>query len=348
MTVPSLATPPLERENRILLEADLTPAQGERFQPTGFPDLGAATFRLGDGTEMLILESAQSMANRLEEAGWDRGSNQPATAVAGLPFVRVVDADDKFLTSSRLEAHRLASAYVREARLGDKAFAEEMKERLGLRSDRPADHRTVAQGLFALDPVSLLHGVFFAIQAWPSQPKIARSVSSFIEARGVRPVDSGGVKRDEVHPKAERSTGQTSEGGYGWIPFPRREFTADSITAYFNLDLVQIRSFGLPQGAADLLVVLGLWEIRSLLDGALRLRTACDLEVRDVRATRPAGCTLPPAAELETRLGELISECRGLFGAEPAVNVKWIPPPPKKGGSTAADADAVANEPAGE
>ena len=53
--------------DRVLLEADLVPMQGQRFQPTGFADLGAAVYTLPDGTRMLLVESAQSMANRLEQ-----------------------------------------------------------------------------------------------------------------------------------------------------------------------------------------------------------------------------------------------------------------------------------------
>ncbi len=33
----------LQNEPRLLIEAELKPVQGSRFQPTGFPDLGAAT-----------------------------------------------------------------------------------------------------------------------------------------------------------------------------------------------------------------------------------------------------------------------------------------------------------------
>jgi CRISPR-associated protein Csb1 len=51
---------------RLLLKALLKPLQGYRFQPTGFPDLGAALYDGPDGKRMLLVESAQSMANRLE------------------------------------------------------------------------------------------------------------------------------------------------------------------------------------------------------------------------------------------------------------------------------------------
>ena len=56
---------------RLLLEARLKPIQGTRFQPTGFPNLGPATYEGPDGKRMLLVESAQSMANRLEVVCWD-------------------------------------------------------------------------------------------------------------------------------------------------------------------------------------------------------------------------------------------------------------------------------------
>jgi CRISPR-associated protein Csb1 len=54
----------LKDQPRLLLKAALKPIQGTRFQPTGFPDLGAATYDGPDGRKMILVESAQSMANR--------------------------------------------------------------------------------------------------------------------------------------------------------------------------------------------------------------------------------------------------------------------------------------------
>ncbi|MEL6613191.1 MAG: type I-U CRISPR-associated RAMP protein Csb1/Cas7u, partial [Bacteroidota bacterium] len=104
---------------RILADVPLRPLQGARFQPTGFPDLGAATYErpTKDGTvSMLLVESPQSVANRLETVCIDAaGDLMPP--LHGLPYVRVEDAEGK-LTSSLEEAHRLNSPYIEKAKLG--------------------------------------------------------------------------------------------------------------------------------------------------------------------------------------------------------------------------------------
>src|SRR5258708_18329746 len=97
---------------RTVLEVDLAPVAGRRFQPTGFPDLGAAECDTAGGSKALLVESAQSMANRLEATTWDESSADQVDALSALPHVRIVSPDGALLSSSRLEAHRLASAYV--------------------------------------------------------------------------------------------------------------------------------------------------------------------------------------------------------------------------------------------
>ena len=99
----------LKTEPRLLLQAKLKPIAGTRFQPTGFPDLGAAQYKLPDGTDMLLVESAQSLANRLETVCWDTLANDWVAPLKGLPCVVVTDKDGNPLTNSVLEAHRLNS-----------------------------------------------------------------------------------------------------------------------------------------------------------------------------------------------------------------------------------------------
>lgn len=313
---------------RQLFDVPLKPVMGSRFQPTGFPDIGAATFTRprADGTaeDMLLVESAQSMANHLESVGWDRGAQEPVPALAGLPYVRVVAADDgRYLTSSRTEAHRLASAFVKDSQLDGRDMKEVIKERLGLREDTPLAPRGIALALLALDPLCLVHGVFFAESAkvWPGQPKVARAITACVEATGVAEAVSGGVKRDDVrHHIGE--TGGAAEG-YGFVPFHRTEWTAATITASFSIDLVQIHAYGLPQAAADLLVAVSRWEMRSLLDHGLRLRTACDLTPVEDEIRDRAGNALATAEDLAAEVERLVGECRALLGDGAPLEVRW-------------------------
>jgi CRISPR-associated protein Csb1 len=297
--------------HRSVLTVTLQPLVGSRFQPTGFPDLGAAEFGPA-GQRVLLVESAQSMANRLEATTWDDARADQVEPLAGLPYVRILDGDGQFLSSSRLEAHRLASAYIMQGTVDGTGGESWLADRIGLRVGRPLDHRAVARTCFTLDPVSLVHGVFFARKAWPWQPKIARAVTSFIEAYDVRPAVSGGVKRDGVINEAKE--GATAEG-YGTVPHHRTEYTAERITGYFCVDHDQLRSYGLPEPATALLEALIDFEIGSLLDGGLRLRTACDLVVTEVDGQRPE------TAEAAARIGKLVPECADLLG--PVVEVSW-------------------------
>jgi CRISPR-associated protein Csb1 len=291
--------------HRTVLTAELTPLAGSRFQPTGFPDLGAAEFDTADGRKALIVESAQSMANRLEATTWDDARADQAEALAALPYVKIVGKDGEFLSSSRLEAHRLASAYIMKGTIGGTTSIDWMRDRLGLAAGKPLDHRAVARACFMLDPVSLLHGVFFAVKVWPWQPKIARAVTSFIEAYDVRPVVSGGVKRDHVNNEAKG--GATSEG-YGTVPHHRVEYTARQITAFFTVDHEQFHSYGLSEPATALLEALADFEIASLLDGGLRLRTACDLTVGTVDGNKP------DLAEAAQRVAKFAADCKDELG----------------------------------
>src|SRR5690349_12415687 len=92
----------LATENRLLFTIPLCPVQGKRFQPTGFPSLGAATYRTSEGQNLLV-ESAQSMANRLEATCWDFSRNAPVAALEGISHVTVTRKGE-FLTDSLLEA----------------------------------------------------------------------------------------------------------------------------------------------------------------------------------------------------------------------------------------------------
>jgi CRISPR-associated protein Csb1 len=298
----------LKTENRILFATKLKPVLGDRFQPTGFPSLGAAEYQTSAGRKLLV-ESAQSMANRLETTCWDTATNTPVGDLDGISHVTVT-RDGQFLTDSMLESHRINSPYLLECK-SDKSFIELLKTELGGLDVGPIDRKRLAEVLFKYDVGSLIHGVFLAkSELAGGRLRIARALSAFIEASKVEVAASGGVKNDHVNPSGD------TKSGFGNVPFARDEYVAEEIILYINLDLAQIRGYGLDSKATDLLVLLSLYRIRKLLDGDLRLRTACDLEPIDkenIQAMRPVGFALPTLAELSTAVKEAISNCKSMM-----------------------------------
>ena len=290
---------PLDGKNRLLFEIPLKPIQGSRFQPTGFPNLGAATFKSAQG-ECLLVESAQSMANRLELTIWDGVNQDVVPGVKGISHVRV-ERQGKFLTDSIIESHRINSPYLLEG--SDKTLLDALKSEIGTDNDGIVDRKKLAEALLKYDIGSLLHGAFLAKKELAGgRLRVARAISSFIEAIGVRIAASGGVKNDSVNPSGD------AKKGFGNVPFSRDEFTADRITLFVNLDLAQIRGYGLGQEATDLLILLALFKLRKLVDGDLRLRTACDLSVDTdkVRSSNLASFELPSVQDLSEALPVVI------------------------------------------
>jgi CRISPR-associated protein Csb1 len=297
----------LDNEPRLLLEAVLRPVQGTRFQPTGFPDLGAAEFDGPDGRRMLLVESAQSMANRLEAVCWDRTTDDWMPALRGLPCVKVVDKNGAALTNSVLEAHRLNSPYILESK--DRTVFDLLKAELADMAEGMVDFRKLARVVLRLDVNTVLHGVFFAKQELAGgRLRMPRVLSAFIEAGEIRLAQSGGVKNDSVNPSGD--TGK----GFGNVPFSRSEYTATELTAFFNLDLAQLAGYGVSPAARTLLIAVALYKIRRFLSVGLRLRTACDLDAVSLTATRPVGWPVPTLEELESALPGMIRDAAADLG----------------------------------
>ena len=309
-----LDTTPLEAVSRLTMEADLQPLQGSRFQATGFPDLGPARFRRADGAEMLLVESAQSMANRLESVCWEEAAGGPVEVLQGMPYIRVVWGDGprlgEALTNSLLESHRINSPYILEGK--DRSVIDLLSSEVAGLEKGAVDVQRLARMVLKYDANAILHGVFLAKKELAGgRLRLTRAVSAFVEAE---------VKNDRVDP-----AGNTKQG-FGNVPFHRTEFTAKRITAFFSVDLALLRGYRLGADATGFLIALALWKVRRLLDSALRFRTACDLEpVSDLTVTRPSAFAVPSLADLEAAVRTGISACQqqGLFAQPSVTEVKW-------------------------
>lgn len=301
----------LERAPRVLMESDLQPTQGHRFQATGFPDLGPARYVAPDGTEMLLVESAQSVANRMEAACWDPVNNTLIEDLVGLPYVSVTGSDQGELTNSILEAHRINSEYIMYAK---SPLREAFEAEIDYSKESPVDWHRFYSALLKYDPNSLIHGCF--LEEIAGRLRVPRALTGFIEAASVGAVESGGVKFNRVQPELKE--------GKGHVPYHRTEFTAGRINAYFSLDLELIRSFNLGVNATDLLIALSFFKVKRFLSEGLRLRTACDLEpVNGLSVTRPDGVEVPDDEPLLGFIREKIEACKQekIFADPPVTKV---------------------------
>ncbi|RIK62291.1 MAG: type I-U CRISPR-associated protein Cas7 [Planctomycetota bacterium] len=347
----------LKNAPRLLMEAKLKPLQGHRFQSTGFADLGPARYtvpqrRKGgadddwENVEMLLVESAQSVANRMELACWDAVAQDLIAELRGLPYIKIVGPDDGHLSNSLLEAHRINSEYVmKEAQrvlmtngtrnVAAKPFNEEFAAEIDYQKDGRVDWKKFHAGLLKYDPNSLVHGCF--LEEIGGRLRATRTLSGFIEATGVAVAESGGVKNNIVQPELK--------GGEGNVPFHRTEFVARELRAYFNLDLALLRGYGLPAEATQLLIALSLFKIRRFLSTGLRLRTACDLEIAGdgLVATRPDDFKIPSEANLLTECTRLIKTCaeKRLFANPPITEVVWKPGKKRGGRGTKGEPGAA-------
>ena len=306
----------LKNTPRLLIEAKLQPIAGTRFQPTGFPDLGAAQYKSASGDDMLLVESAQSMANRLESVCWDSVQNDWVQALNGLPCVVVKNKEGKVITNSVLEAHRINSPYILEGK--DKTFLNTLKTELATGELAAVDLKLLSKTLLKYDINALIHGVFIAkSEVAGGRMRLPRALTAFIEASQVSTASSGGVKNDALNPSGDAAK------GFGNVPFHREEFTGN-ISAYFVLDLALIRGFGLGADVANLLVAISLFKIRRFLNEGLRLRTACDLEVvGELAAKKPTGYTVPSLEEIEKALPDLIKTVSAQFASPAKTSVTF-------------------------
>lgn len=324
---------------RLLMEARLRPIQGSRFQPTGFADLGPARFKAyvrvdekkpADGAnirtaEMILVESAQSVANRLETVCWDKATGTLVPDLNGMPYIQVIRKDKTALTNSILEAHRTNSPYILESK--NTSFRDMLKAELASMDKGPVEITKLARLVFKVDTNAVLHGLFLAKPDLAGgRLRMSRLLSGFIEAVDVQEAASGGVKNDHVNPGKDEAAGQDASTGFGNVPYHRAEFTAKQLVAYFNLDLAQLRGYGLGTSAETFLTALTLFKIRRFLKSGLRLRTACDLDVDgELNVTRPNGFTLPDEKTLAGLLKDSLTACKKekLFADEPITTVVY-------------------------
>lgn len=285
-------------KDRILIMAALDLQNGHFLQPTGFPDIGYCVYVDADGKRRCIVESEQSMANRLEAVS-TKAPGHWVDALSDLPVIEVRDKHRNLLATNLTEPHRIASSYILEGKLeGDASDVKaKFETQIGLLDDGarwPLDGREKLEKLiFALDPAALLHGFQFVQWNFVGLRQ-TRLLSARLECElsDEPDVDYGMVKFDRIDPEAHPKKSNKGQS----IAAKRRLVAAkDGITATFDLDVLGLKSLALTGEQKKFLLSLALWKISAFLSNqpgfdarsgqtgpALRLRTDCYLHYKDV------------------------------------------------------------------
>jgi CRISPR-associated protein Csb1 len=303
------------RQDRIVITASLKLANGHFLQPTGFPDIDACIYRDKEGRRWCLVESEQSMSNRLE-AVCMKSPGVWVDDLKGLPLIAVKNKAGDLLATNLTEPHRIASSYVLDSvrnyqRIVTTKFNDDKKKddedkkkaldeatmralfesQLGLRNGGdfwPLDKRKDLEDLiFALDPATLLHGFQFVQWKFVGLRQ-TRLIHARLEAELADDpeVHYGMVKWDAIEPESTRE----ERANKGQSIAAKSRIVPKDISATFEIDVLALKSLSLDEDRKKFLLGLGLWKIGAFLANkasfdprsrstgpSLRLRADCYL-----------------------------------------------------------------------
>ena len=165
---------------------------------------------------MILLETSQSVANRLEHTCLENNGPEIKKELSGLPYVRVrLAGASQSVTSSLIEAHRLNSPFI----ISDAGFKDTFVKLAEYGKNKPLDWNKMSRAIFYFDPNSLLHGLFMA-NLEDGRIKSPRALTGFIEAEDIREAASGGVKNNPLDPSGTMRAEGFESNVYGKRSIP--------------------------------------------------------------------------------------------------------------------------------
>lgn len=289
----------LYQQDYICITARLVTKDGKPYiQPTGFPDIGACIFKDAEGQLRCLVESEQSMANRLEAVCMRDAGEWVEPWSSALPLIEVVNDEGKRIATNLTEPHRIASSYILEGKINGVEFREILWRAIGMQgsgkdTSLPLTGRAQLDSvIFALDPSALLHGYQFVQTSFVGmrQPRI---LHARIEATlgGDEEMNYAMEKVDQIEPKPQPTKLGDIPNNKGQSIAAKHRIIWKDISAIFELDLLALKNLHLTDDQKKFLLGLALWKIGAFLSdyssfdprsrqtlGALRLRADCHLK----------------------------------------------------------------------
>jgi CRISPR-associated protein Csb1 len=290
----------LYQQDYLCIKAKLVTKDGKPYiQPTGFPDIGACIFKDAQGQVRCLVESEQSMANRLEGVCMTDAGEWVEPWKSVMPLIEVVDDGEQRIATNLTDSHRIASSYILEGKVNGVEFREIIWRAIGMRGSGnnailPLTGRAqLDRVIFALDPSALLHGYQFVQTEFVGmrQPRILHArIEAILD--GDEELNYGMVKVDQIEPGAAAQKGANK----GQSIAGKHRIIWKDITAIFEIDLLTLKHLHLDDDNTNdaktrkCLLGLALWKIGAFLSdkpsfdprsrqtlGALRLRADCHL-----------------------------------------------------------------------
>jgi CRISPR-associated protein Csb1 len=284
-------------EDRVVITAAFELTNGRFLQPTGFPDIDACIYRDKEGRRWCLVESEQSMSNRLE-AVCMRSPGIWVDDLKALPLIAIRNGNGNLLATNLTEPHRIASSYVLDGKRAgnstDMRALFEQKVELGNGGDFwPMDKRVELEKLvFALDPAALLHGFQFVQWKFVGLRQ-TRLLHARLEAElaDEPEVHYGMVKWDAIEPESTREV----RANKGQSIAAKSRIVPKEIAATFEIDVLGLKSLLLEEAQKKFLLGLALWKVGAFLANkasfdprsrstgpSLRLRADCYLACKSI------------------------------------------------------------------
>ncbi len=246
--------------------------------PATFKDVGHSVWiNPATGRQDILIDSPNSLANRLESALSISSTGQPIALLKGISYCCIKDVAGQSIATTLQLPHRIGSGPIALTKTDN--FKEQLQ----------ADIKTsgLHAAVFRYDALSLIFGTWLS-RINGGHGKIAKVITARIVGRDVTRINIGGTKQEAAPIKAmgissanvDVSTfeGKNSKGsdiGIGTLPFQKYEFVAAKYELQISINWNLIDAYSLPDRCKAMLKTIVSLSVYELLSQQLYCRTNC-------------------------------------------------------------------------
>jgi CRISPR-associated protein Csb1 len=292
------------------LTIELKPLTDSVF-PAIFKDVGHSLWiNPVTGKQDLLIDSPNSLANRLESVLSISNTGKPIDLLEGISYCYLKDVTGKTIVTTLQLPHRIGSGPIALTKQDD------FKKRLQADIKENGLHAAVLR----YDTLSLIFGTWLS-RIDGGHGKISKVITARIVGRNVTRVNVGGTKQEASPIKAmgissanvdvsafEGNNIKGSDIGIGTLPFQKYEFVAAKYELQISINWNLIDAYDLPEHCKAMLRSIVSLCVYELLSQQLYCRTNCSF-IPDGKFDC-TGLDLPSSKEVLAALPGQIKACK--------------------------------------